>query len=603
MNYKNKYLKYKQKYLNLKNQYGGMPSAEEVHDLSTYLEFYEFVLSGYPQQMDHRPIRPGIDNTNFNYKTASLDSSDSKECGIIKVIDTPEQQEKRTCDPIKGQILRGKIDNFDMILTEPNGIRFKFNLRINIDHITYNINSDDLIQFISSYGGKIKNRPIIQIEQFKFGFIYDETIVTQILDLVVPLYTMNWEPPYTNEDDDMSMILYINKPDIEYLIFGDFHGSLSTFIRHLLRLRSYNIIDDNGILDPKYNLIYLGDIIDRGKFGYEIIIILYILKILNPQSIFLNRGNHEEMKINKRYGFKDELKIQFGVDNIIYTKINNIMKYYHSALIIKNPSTNKYIYLSHGGLPTLLNPLYIIKKPTNSDSESESDSDSESESDEDMIDESIVTNILSKDISIILDPIIEEIIKCTQRTTFISKTFYTNNNITIRWNDFNSKYSSNTNIRELYGTQIHTIGPKILRDAYDLGIELIIRGHQDSFANSTLLVNGLDTDDGLFDINQIDKTNDFDNYRIRTTNDFYIQIIDKNNNQNESTGIKQFLPVVTISTNTDIYRPFYKDSFARLMFNRNKPSLEYSKLMPKLMPKFGTVHRTPVGAPYNDHYI
>ena len=33
-----------------------------------------------------------------------------------------------------------------------------------------------------------------------------------------------------------------------------------------------------------------------------------------------------------------------------------------------------------------------------------------------------------------------------------------------------------------------------------LGIELIIRGHSDSFANSTLLVNGLPTDNGLFDI-------------------------------------------------------------------------------------------------------
>jgi hypothetical protein len=47
------------------------------------------------------------------------------------------------------------------------------------------------------------------------------------------------------------------------------------------------------------------------------------------------------------------------------------------------------------------------------------------------------------------------------------------------------------------------------------------------------------------------------------------------NNTTLDTGDKQFLPVVTISTNTDYRRNLNKDSFARLMFNTNKEPLKY----------------------------
>ena len=52
--------------------------------------------------------------------------------------------------------------------------------------------------------------------------------------------------------------------------------------------------------------IFNGDLVDRGDHSCELVLLLFALKLSNPNSVFVNRGNHEEPHINIYSGFEEE---------------------------------------------------------------------------------------------------------------------------------------------------------------------------------------------------------------------------------------------------------------------------------------------------------
>lgn len=72
-------------------------------------------------------------------------------------------------------------------------------------------------------------------------------------------------------------------------IYGDIHGQYSDLLRWL---------HVNG-WPPTTRCCFLGDYVDRGRHSIEVIVMLFLLKIVMPHDVFLCRGNHEDFGINK----------------------------------------------------------------------------------------------------------------------------------------------------------------------------------------------------------------------------------------------------------------------------------------------------------------
>ncbi|KAG6427196.1 hypothetical protein SASPL_111437 [Salvia splendens] len=128
---------------------------------------------------------------------------------------------------------------------------------------------------------------------------------------------------------------------------GDIHGQY----QDLLRLFEF------GGYPPVANYLFLGDYVDRGKQSLETICLLLAYKVRYPDSVYLLRGNHEDAKINRIYGFYDECKRRFNVRLWkIFTECFNCLPV--SAVI------DEKILCMHGGLSPELKQLDQINEIT-----------------------------------------------------------------------------------------------------------------------------------------------------------------------------------------------------------------------------------------------
>jgi diadenosine tetraphosphatase ApaH/serine/threonine PP2A family protein phosphatase len=81
------------------------------------------------------------------------------------------------------------------------------------------------------------------------------------------------------------------------MLVGDIHGNLEA-LEFILKMR-----EEMGCK----TLLFLGDYVDRGPQGVEVLIRLFRLKLEEPENVFLLRGNHETVEMNVYYGFFEEI--------------------------------------------------------------------------------------------------------------------------------------------------------------------------------------------------------------------------------------------------------------------------------------------------------
>jgi hypothetical protein len=512
--------------------------------MTTKLELFEYRLNNYQKDII---ILDQTNNYYKEYKTISIEASNSKildECGMIDVKNPSKKniEEIRSCDYIKGEIeLLNDNENPNL-----NFVSKDLDFALSFENIK--ITSEDLVKFINQNGAKKVDPTTIQKNtSTNMEDLYQFSKINKILTHTIDLFDYE-RPDETTIHTNYTHVLFLNpSPYQKIILFGDIHGSLSTIIRQLLRLRKLDIINQYGIISPEHIIIFLGDICDRGVYSYEIYMILYILKINNPKNLYMNRGNHEEESMtssqtnllinqhnHKIYHFKDEIFSKFNDSHLaldIFKKFTKIMSFQSSAIIVVNPLNNEKIFLAHGGLP------YDLNNKNN------------------------------------LPP--EFIQGVTSGKSFALNDIYGH---CMRWADIYGGAATLNNINRSLDPSnpdplYQKIGQYIINEALKLGINFIIRGHQDLSATTKVLMNGFnewiplnDFQDLYHDDFKLDITCKGATYDIIIKNNTLI-INDKPPMKKTKFGvIPKLLPVITISTNTDTGRNISADGYATLSF-------------------------------------
>lgn len=165
-------------------------------------------------------------------------------------------------------------------------------------------------------------------------------------------------PDFFNADKDIERQSFVQKLVVpigtKLVLHGDLHGDVHSLTESLAPYLDGN---DGFKLKEDVYVIFLGDYVDRGLYGFECIYTLMRLKIDNPERVFMTRGNHEDSAISDRYGFGTELEKK-GILPHEVAKIYRLYDLLPTALYVG--SGNHFIQLCHGGLEIGFNPDILI---------------------------------------------------------------------------------------------------------------------------------------------------------------------------------------------------------------------------------------------------
>ena len=98
------------------------------------------------------------------------------------------------------------------------------------------------------------------------------------------------------------------------------------------------------------NYLFLGDYVDRGILGIEVCLFIFSLKLNEPKSVMLLRGNHESRNMTESFTFRDEVLERFDLE------IYDLFMEAFDSLPLAALVAKKYLAM-HGGISPSLSKL------------------------------------------------------------------------------------------------------------------------------------------------------------------------------------------------------------------------------------------------------
>jgi hypothetical protein len=147
-------------------------------------------------------------------------------------------------------------------------------------------------------------------------------------------------------------------------IHGDMHGDIHSLNEFIVECARCGYLDENDLFkikDPYFYILFLGDYVDRGWYGAEVLYTVLRLKNENPDHVFMVRGNHEDISVNAHHDFMRELHKKFD-DEISTKKLSHVYNFLPLALYlgIGEPSQCDVVQCCHGGIELGFDPRPLL---------------------------------------------------------------------------------------------------------------------------------------------------------------------------------------------------------------------------------------------------
>jgi Ca2+-binding EF-hand superfamily protein/diadenosine tetraphosphatase ApaH/serine/threonine PP2A family protein phosphatase len=138
--------------------------------------------------------------------------------------------------------------------------------------------------------------------------------------------------------------LVMRRPDDKLIIVGDTHGQLEDILWLFFK---------HGPPTATNQYLFNGDIVDRGGHALEILLLLFCFKRDCPDSVHINRGNHEDPQCCIHFGFRDELESKFqGHSGRIWTTLNSeVFPLLPICSLVSDEAAKRRFLVVHGGVP------------------------------------------------------------------------------------------------------------------------------------------------------------------------------------------------------------------------------------------------------------
>ena len=171
--------------------------------------------------------------------------------------------------------------------------------------------------------------------------MFDTQKVSEVFQNAEELYKR-----HTNE-----YVVYYQKVDVSdssnSIFIGDLHSCIFSLCKILKWCDDKKWFENDTFkLKAHHYIFMLGDLVDRGPFGIDILVIAFMMKRANPDQFFICNGNHENaMQYNKETnGLATEWRKEYdSSENWIYIPLLALLP---SAIMLRR--RGRWHFLCHG---------------------------------------------------------------------------------------------------------------------------------------------------------------------------------------------------------------------------------------------------------------